>query len=100
MPPSAASSTSPLLGSHLSVAGGMHLAITEALSLKLDCLQVFTKNQQQWKAPPLAAEAVTAWRTAVAAAGSRPRYPECNIPSRALAARTLKPPAGHPASIS
>jgi deoxyribonuclease IV len=69
MPPSAAHSPSPLLGSHLSVAGGMHLAITEALSLKLDCLQVFTKNQQQWKAPPLATEAVTAWRTAVAAAG-------------------------------
>jgi len=43
----------PLFGSHLSVAGGMVNAILEAERLKMDTVQVFTKNQQQWKVRPL-----------------------------------------------
>jgi deoxyribonuclease-4 len=58
-----------MIGSHLSVAGGMHLAVVQALTLGLECVQVFTKNQQQWKAPPLAASSVRAWQDAVAQAG-------------------------------
>ncbi len=50
-----------LLGSHLSIAGGMHRALLEAERLKLDCVQVFTKNQQQWRVKPLADDAVAAW---------------------------------------
>ncbi|MBC22918.1 MAG: deoxyribonuclease IV [Phycisphaerae bacterium] len=42
-----------MLGSHLSIAGGMVNALDEAGRLKLDCVQVFTKNQRQWKVPPL-----------------------------------------------
>lgn len=37
-------------------------ALREAEGLGLDCVQVFTKNQQQWKAPPLSEEAVAEWR--------------------------------------
>jgi endonuclease IV len=33
-----------LVGSHLSIAGGMHRAVEEAVRLGLDCVQVFTKN--------------------------------------------------------
>lgn len=51
-----------MFGSHLSIAGGMHNALLEAERLKLDCVQVFTKNQQQWKSPPLAAEAIEEWK--------------------------------------
>ncbi len=58
-----------MIGSHCSVAGGVHLAIEEAIALGLDCVQIFTRNQRQWKAPPLSAEAVATWKAAVRAAG-------------------------------
>ncbi len=47
----------------------MHLALLEAERLGLDCVQVFTKNQQQWKAPPLKAEAIAAWKAELARLG-------------------------------
>ncbi|MEM7628488.1 MAG: deoxyribonuclease IV [Planctomycetota bacterium] len=49
------------LGSHLSIAGGMTNAVAAAEALKLDTVQVFTKNQQQWKAKPLADGAAADW---------------------------------------
>ncbi|MGP1272435.1 MAG: deoxyribonuclease IV [Phycisphaerales bacterium] len=58
-----------MFGSHLSVAGGMDRAVDEAISLGLDCLQVFTKNQQQWKVRPLKDDAVGDWRAALDRAG-------------------------------
>ena len=50
-----------MFGSHLSIAGGMHKAILEAERLGFGSVQVFTKNQQQWRSPPLAEEAVRLW---------------------------------------
>ncbi len=50
-----------MFGSHLSIAGSMANALREARSLGLDCVQVFTKNQQQWIAPPLSPGAVSEW---------------------------------------
>lgn len=58
-----------LVGSHLSIAGGLHRAVEEAVRLGLDCVQVFTKNQRQWKVKPLAREEVDAFHAAVKAAG-------------------------------
>jgi deoxyribonuclease-4 len=55
----------PLFGSHLSVAGGMVNALLEAERLGLDTVQVFTKNQQQWKAPPLDPAAAADWLDAL-----------------------------------
>jgi len=52
-----------MFGSHLSIAGGMHNALLEAEKLGMGCVQVFTKNQQQWKAKPLEAEAVESWKS-------------------------------------
>lgn len=40
----------------------MASALVEAERLGLDCLQVFTKNQQQWKVRPLEPDAVTEWK--------------------------------------
>ncbi|MCA9287318.1 MAG: deoxyribonuclease IV, partial [Phycisphaerales bacterium] len=54
-----------MFGSHLSIAGSMCNALGEAQSLQLDCLQVFTKNQQQWKVRPLKREEVDAWAAAL-----------------------------------
>lgn len=51
-----------MFGSHLSIAGGLHNALVEARSLDMDCVQIFTKNQRQWAAPPLTDEAVRLWR--------------------------------------
>lgn len=51
-----------MFGSHLSIAGGMHLALLAAEGLKLQSVQVFTKNQQQWVAKPLEAETITRFR--------------------------------------
>jgi deoxyribonuclease-4 len=52
-----------MFGSHLSISGGMHNALLEAEKLGMDCVQVFTKNQQQWKCSPLPNEAVANWQS-------------------------------------
>ncbi len=57
----------PLFGAHLSVAGGLHNAIAEALTLGCDTVQIFTKNANAWKAAPLSDEAVSAFRRAARA---------------------------------
>ncbi|MFG0284719.1 MAG: deoxyribonuclease IV [Phycisphaerales bacterium JB039] len=50
-----------MFGSHLSIAGGMDRALREAESLGMDTVQVFTKNQQQWKVRPLDPAAIADW---------------------------------------
>jgi deoxyribonuclease-4 len=50
-----------VFGSHLSIAGGMVNALERADELRMDCVQVFTKNQRQWSAPPLDPAAAAAW---------------------------------------
>ncbi len=42
-----------LLGCHVSIAGGMHLAIDRGRELGCEAIQSFTKNQAQWKGKPL-----------------------------------------------
>ncbi|TVQ02842.1 MAG: deoxyribonuclease IV [Planctomycetaceae bacterium] len=59
------------LGSHVSVAGGLHLGVQRALDVGCNCLQVFTKNANAWAAKPLAADAVKAWKDALATSGLR-----------------------------
>lgn len=51
----------PLFGSHLSIAGNMSNALREAEGLSMDTVQIFTKNQRQWKTPPLKDEARDEW---------------------------------------
>lgn len=53
-----------MFGSHLSIAGGMHLALEAAAEYGMDCVQVFTKNQQQWKCKPLQPDAIALWHEA------------------------------------
>ncbi|HZW07785.1 MAG TPA: deoxyribonuclease IV [Phycisphaerales bacterium] len=52
-----------MFGSHLSIAGSMTNALLEAELLGLDCVQVFTKNQQQWKCKPFEQAAIDEWRS-------------------------------------
>lgn len=65
-----------MFGSHLSVAGGMVNALNEAESLGLDCVQVFTKNQQQWKVRPLKDADREAWLTKLGELDWRPNAGE------------------------
>lgn len=51
-----------MFGSHLSIAGGLHNALLEAEKLGMGCVQIFTKNQQQWRVPPLDDAAVEQWK--------------------------------------
>lgn len=64
-----------MLGSHLSIAGGLTTALDEAVPLRLDTVQIFTKNQQQWKVKPLADADISAWRSRLDAM-NWPRLPE------------------------
>jgi deoxyribonuclease-4 len=51
-----------MFGSHLSIAGGMHNALLSAEKFGMETVQVFTKNQQQWKFKPLEQNAIDEWR--------------------------------------
>jgi len=50
-----------VFGSHLSIAGTMTHALYAAVSMKMDCVQIFTKNQRQWKTKPLSDEETDTW---------------------------------------
>ena len=61
----------PLLGAHMSIAGGYYKAADAAAALGMDTVQIFTKNNNQWAAKPLTEEATERFREAVAAHGLR-----------------------------
>lgn len=50
--------TMPLLGAHMSISGGLHLAFRRLREIGGEALQLFTKNERQWQAPPLSGELV------------------------------------------
>jgi len=52
----------PLLGAHESVAGGLHLAFDRIAKAGGEALQIFTRNQRQWHAPPLTEEEIALFR--------------------------------------
>jgi deoxyribonuclease-4 len=43
----------PLLGAHMSVEGGLHKALERIGRVKGEALQIFSKNQRQWRVPEL-----------------------------------------------
>jgi len=60
-----------MYGSHLSIAGGMFNALETAAEQKMDCVQVFTKNQRQWKTKQLQDEDIANWFEKLDAIGWR-----------------------------
>jgi deoxyribonuclease IV len=56
-------------GAHMSIAGGCDRAVRAARTVSFETVQLFTKNNNQWNAPPLAAEHVAAFRLALAETG-------------------------------
>ncbi len=52
-----------LIGSHMSIAGGMHKALEKAHGYGFGCAAMFVRNQVQWKASRLSAEAIEKFTT-------------------------------------
>ena len=53
--------TKILLGAHMSIGGGVHMAIERGRSIDCTAMQVFVKNNMQWFARPLTREEIAAF---------------------------------------
>ncbi len=51
-----------ILGSHLSIAGGLHKAIEAAADYGFQAVALFLRNQRQWQAPPLSDQAARTFK--------------------------------------
>ena len=67
-----------LLGVHCSVAGGLENAFSEAGALATDTMQIFTRNQRQWKAKPVSDEEVTAFRQSAKTSSVKIIFSHCS----------------------
>jgi deoxyribonuclease-4 len=56
----------PLLGAHMSIAGGYYKAVDDAARCGMNVVQLFTKNNNQWKAKEIGMEDVDAFTSALA----------------------------------
>ena len=52
----------PLLGAHMSIAGGLHLAFARIQEVQGESLQIFLSNQRQWQTLPLTSQMVEDFR--------------------------------------
>jgi deoxyribonuclease-4 len=62
------------VGAHVSAAGGVENAPLNAAKIGARAFALFTKNQKQWQARPLAPESIAAFKKNLAAAGIAPRH--------------------------
>ncbi len=51
-----------ILGAHMSIAGGVHLAVERGAKVGCDAVQLFTKSSNQWRAKPLDDQAILLFR--------------------------------------
>lgn len=59
---------SPLLGAHMSVAGGLPRAVDRAVAHGCDAFQIFAKNASRWRGRPLPDDEIREFRSKVKAA--------------------------------
>ncbi len=57
------------IGAHVSISGGLEQAVLRAQEIGANAFALFTKNQKQWKAPPLDEEKISQFKTAMREAG-------------------------------
>ncbi|HXG62722.1 MAG TPA: deoxyribonuclease IV [Planctomycetota bacterium] len=62
------------LGAHMSIAGGLARACERGRDAGCDVIQIFVKNERQWRARPLPEEEIAAFRRARAACGIRTAF--------------------------
>lgn len=58
-----------ILGAHMSIAGGYHKAVEIAQRCGCQCVQLFTKNTNQWAAKDISPPEAELFRTTIAASG-------------------------------
>ncbi|HRX04504.1 MAG TPA: deoxyribonuclease IV [Anaerolineae bacterium] len=63
---------SPLLGSHVSAAGGVSKAFGRGQSIGCQTIQIFTRNQNRWDSKPLDPSEIEKWHAAAAETGIAP----------------------------
>jgi deoxyribonuclease-4 len=61
-----------ILGAHVSIAGGISNSVARAYDIGCETFQIFTRNQRQWKAPPLDMEEVEMFRSELNRSGLGP----------------------------
>jgi deoxyribonuclease-4 len=59
----------PPFGAHMSIAGGLPLAVDRAVAHGCEALQIFSKSSSQWRARPLEAQEIRDFRRRVERAG-------------------------------
>ncbi|MCD6385169.1 deoxyribonuclease IV [Candidatus Sumerlaeota bacterium] len=52
----------PYLGAHMSIAGGVSRALLRGAEIKCEVVQLFVKNNVQWRTPPLSEQEVARFR--------------------------------------
>ena len=57
------------IGAHTSAAGGVQNALYEGQAIGATAIQLFTRNQKQWKNKPLQPEEIALWEKALAETG-------------------------------
>jgi len=57
------------LGAHMSISGGLHMAIDRALAAGCGVVQIFTRNSNQWRGKPLSDSDVQLFREKLASSG-------------------------------
>lgn len=60
------------LGAHMPISGGLDLSVERIRSVRGTALQIFTRNQRQWRTPPLRKEHVRVFLDAVEGWGPYP----------------------------
>lgn len=59
------------LGAHVSTAGGIHNAPAQGAMIRAEAIQIFTRNQRQWRSKPVGAREARAFREALRRDGIR-----------------------------
>src|SRR2546427_8782453 len=54
----------PLVGAHMSIAGGVDKALLLGKEVGCDTVQIFTKSSRQWVSKPLSKDEIAAFHTA------------------------------------
>lgn len=57
------------LGAHMSISGGLHLAIDRAVAASCNVVQIFTRNSNQWRGKPVSEADAALFRSKFAASG-------------------------------
>ena len=62
----------PRLGAHMSILGGLHLAVERGHSIGCETIQLFTRNSSRWKAKERTPEELALYRETLAQSGIDP----------------------------